>query len=189
MTTFGKLIMSLVLILIGTGIFYGVASYVEKDNKTPSPDITMTPVATTTENDNLDATSTNQNASSTISSKKIPFAEFLSKGGIYRCTVTQLIADTTSTGTVYTHDERLRVDLTASVLGKPIQMSTIIKDGYVYSWTNTTGGKGQKTKIASPATSGTTTLVWDSTQVGDYSCEPWNADDTVFDLPPSITFK
>jgi hypothetical protein len=195
MTIFGKIVMGLTLLVIGTGVFYGVTSYVEKDSAILANEgVNEITNSTTTEESGLlfsITTATGTQATLGASGKKIPFTEFVSKGGSYTCTVTQTISDTTSVGMVYIHDAQLRVDFTTDVVGKSMKISTIIKDGYAYSWTSATPGKGQKTKIVSPTTLGTTSTtsaVWNSTQVGDYSCESWAVDNQMFELPKAVTF-
>jgi hypothetical protein len=196
MTIFGKIVMGLVLLLIGTGVFYGVTSYVEKDSSAIAKDENSQQVTSTTteELSLLSATTTatgTQSVSVGANGKKIPFADFLRKGGSYTCAVTEITQDVSSVGTVYFHDSLMRVELTTEVSSGPIKTNVIIKNGYTYYWTSTMPGKGYKTKTDQSNTNNTTratSTTWDSTKIGDYSCESWTPDDTVFDLPKSVTF-
>ena len=72
-----------------------------------------------------------------------------------------------------------------------INSSMITRDGYTYAWTDKSLGKGTKVKMVESAEESTTTpsaMTWAGEQVGDYTCEEWTADDSVFVLPKNITF-
>lgn len=191
MTIFGKLVMGLVLVIIGGGVFYGVTSYVKHDTETPIVGETKTQTDTLTVATATDATTTEVKPGG----KKIPFAEFMKKGGSYKCEVTQVMANMTSQGTVYIHDSLIRAEFSTTVAGQSMNTNMIARDGYTYSWTSMMPGKGYKTKIATSETSApgansstSGTYTWNGEQVGDYSCEAWTADESVFELPKSVTF-
>ena len=189
MTIFGKLVMGLVLVVVGGGIFYGVTSYVKHDSETQIVDETKTDIITVATTS--DATTTEVKPTG----KKIPFTEFMKKGGSYKCEVTQVLANMTSQGTVYIHDSLIRAEFSTSIAGQSMNTNMIARDGYTYSWTSMMPGKGYKTKISSAETpasgqnsSTSGTYTWNGEQIGDYSCDVWVADDSVFDLPKSVTF-
>lgn len=193
MTIFGKLVMTGLLIVIGGGVYYGVTSYVKNDQEVA---VVSPSQGTQTTDQNQAAQATTTASSTAPTGKKIPFTEFMKQGGSYKCTVTQNVANMTSEGTVYIHNTMIRGEFTTTVAGQGVSASMIARDGYTYSWTSMMPTKGYKAKIvnsegapgsANAGTSGTYT--WDGTQIGDYSCEAWVADDTKFDLPKSIVFS
>lgn len=199
MTIFGKLVLGFFMLIVGSGVFYGVTTYVQKDSAKEIETAVIADVATSTAS--VDASSTEiitgtSTASTTTdtkpSGKKIPFTEFMSKGGSYKCEVTQIVATMTTKGTVYMHDALVRAEFSNSVAGQSLNTTMIARDGYMYSWTSLTPNKGYKTKIAAGADSGAknqaATYTWNGSQVGDYSCAAWNADDSLFDIPTTVTF-
>ncbi len=198
MTIFGKLVLGFCMLIIGVGVFYGVATYVEKDSAreieaSNHVDVsTSTPEALASSTEIMMSTSTSATTTETKSNgKKISFTEFMSKGGSYKCDITQVVATMTTKGVVYMHDALVRAELSNSVAGQSLNTTMIAKDGYMYSWTSLTPNKGYKTKI-STAGSGlknqATTYTWNGGQVGDYNCEAWSADDSFFELPKTVTF-
>ena len=197
--------MSVVGLLLATGLFYGVASYVEKDNndaltaETSKPAVAESPTLTEdtllTASTTLSSTTTSPTSATTTVkySKKIPFAEFMSKGGSYTCDITQTMANMTSTGKVYIHNGQVRVELAISLAGQSMTTTMVSRDGYMYTWTSSSPTKGYKTKIvdANAQTNGTSTAstyTWNGSQVGDYTCTPWTVDSSMFDLPKTVTF-
>ena len=198
MTAFGKFIFGLVGIALASAIFYGIRSYVESDNIPPVANTTTQEVvATTTEagtSTPLASSTETLTGSTTVASssgkqtKKIPFTDFIKKGGSYVCAVTQTMASITTTGTVYLHDKKIRANFSSALAGQTINSSMVISGGYIYSWTDK-AATGNKVKVASN-TGGAKlgTLTWNGSQVGDYNCAEWTADDTTFDLPKDVTF-
>lgn len=201
MTTLGKLVIGTVVLLIGGGIFYGVMSYVKHDNQmsavVPSKQSPVeSAVVATTSTEMITASSTS--ASSTLSTgksgKKIPFTDFMSKGGSYKCTVTQTVANMTSNGIVYIHDDHIRAEFSTTMAGQSIDTVMIARDGYTYSWTNMMAGKGYKAKIVAQGQGDDTTktkgtYTWNGSQIGDYNCESWTADTKLFELPKGVVFS
>ncbi len=201
MTVFGKIILGILLLIVASGVYYGVTLSVKNDvtsspvtfgtSTIPVPeDVSATTTATST-------ASTSQVASTTTStkptSKKIAFSEFIKQGGSYKCMVTQTVATMTTMGTVYLDNGKVKAEFEVSVAGQTISTSMIIRDGYSYTWTSNSPTKGFKTKIAtggqgnsSTGTKGT--IVWDGSQIGDYSCEPWVAEASMFEIPKTVTF-
>lgn len=180
------------LVVVAGGIFYGVTSYVDKDNATVTPIVATTTeevvVATTTES----STSTST-ASTTPAGKKMAFSEFIKQGGSYKCTVTQTVATMTTNGTVYIDGSKIKADFAVSVAGQSINTTMIVRDGYTYTWTSNAPTKGFKTKVATggqgdSSTGAKGTITWDGSQIGDYSCDPWVAQASMFELPTTVTF-
>jgi hypothetical protein len=195
MTIFGKIVLASFMIVVASGVYFGLSSYVKED--TQGEETTIQVVSTSTESASpLVETASTTEASSTQtgtstkqgSSKKIPFTEFMSKGGSYTCDITQNVSTMTSKGTVYMHDALVRLELATSLAGQSMNTTMIARDGYMYSWTDLSPTKGYKTKIVASATEKPTTYTWNGSQVGDYTCEAWKADDTRFELPKTVTF-
>jgi hypothetical protein len=190
MTIFGKIVLGSLFIIISTGIFYGVSTYVNKDNA-----VAQVSFATTTQEVVAVATSTETASSTQLASsgKKIPFVDFIKQGGSYKCSVTQTVSTMTTNGTVYIHDGLIRGDFAISVAGQSINSYMITKDGYVYTWTSAMPTKGFKTKVVDPKSGNSQaqakgTYTWDGSQIGEYSCDPWTADTSLFEIPSSVTF-
>ncbi len=195
MTIFGKIIVGILFLLAGGGVFYGVTTYVNNDSVAVIPEPVV--ISTSTIPEIVVATTTT--ASSTASTtpakteKKIAFVEFMKQGGSYKCSVVQTVATMISNGTVYIHDNKIKANFSTSIQGQTIETNMIVKEGYSYSWTNMSKGVGTKVKIAPKSNPGSdaaasATYTWNGSQVGDYNCEEWVADDTMFDVPTTVTF-
>ena len=197
MTIFGKLVLGLFMLIIGGSVFYGVTNYVKKDSE-PIAAVPVVTEMTSTSAEVMSASTTEDGASlsatttdSKASGKKMAFTEFMSKGGAYKCDVTQIVATMTTKGTVYMHDALVRAEFSNSVAGQSLNTTMIARDGYMYSWTSLTPNKGYKTKLAAdttPKPGQPATYTWNGSQVGDYDCQAWKADDSLFDLPKTVTF-
>lgn len=218
MTLLGKFVIGSLAILVASGIFYGVMSYVEQDNiasltkKEQKKEEVVATSSTLTDASSsellgfeatgngtstflvdlsVDASSTKQATSSKKSpSNKISFVDFVKKGGDYKCAVTQTVANMTSNGTVYVSNDLVRAEFSTSLAGQTINTTMIARDGYTYTWTSMSQGKGYKAKITQGSSTNTTkaTYTWNGSQVGEYSCDPWKFDKTKFDLPKGVTF-
>ena len=190
MTIFGKMVLGGLLLVIAGGVFYGVTSYVSND--APQEEAKVV-VATTTQEVAQVATTTASTTPEKPAGKKIAFSEFMKQGGAYKCTVTQTVATMTTNGTVYLDSGKVKADFAVSVAGQSINTSMIVRDGYSYTWTSNSPTKGFKTKIAgSTAGGGSTspkgTYTWDGSQIGEYSCESWTAEASMFEVPSTVTF-
>ncbi len=190
MTIFGKIVLGALILVVGGGAFYGVVSYVSNDALTEKEIVaiaTTTPVVVV-------ATTTASTTPEKPLEKKMAFAELMKQGGSYKCTVTQNVSTMSSDGIVYIHDDFIKATFSTNVGGQTIGTSMIARDGYTYSWTTTSKGVGYKAKISektgAPTNASTSaTYAWNGDQIGEYDCQPWVADDTMFDLPKSITFS
>lgn len=189
MTIFGKIVMGTLLFAVAGGAFYGVTSYVNKDTVATSLQVATT---TTPVTEVVVATTTASTTNEVPTGKKIAFTEFMKKGGSYKCTVTQTVATMTTNGTVYLDDGKVKADFAVSVAGQSINTSMIVRDGYSYTWTSNSPTKGLKTKIASKAgdtsASSKGTYTWDGSQIGEYSCDAWVAEASMFEIPKTVTF-
>ncbi len=112
----------------------------------------------------------------TSSTAKIPFTEFIKNDGSYKCTVSQHIENTNMNGTIYIDKSNLYGEYSA-MPGNKKDVSVIARDGSLFLWKSDT--EGVKTKVA------TDEFV---RKIGDYNCEPWTADSSLFEIPKNITF-
>lgn len=178
MTTFGKLIIA-GMFSAGLISFWYVALNAPEEGEQVKEEIV---VATTTE------------TATVPTAKKMAFSVFMKQGGSYRCTVSQLVQDIESNGTVYIADGLFYGDFVTTVKGMTMQSSSLVRDGYVYTWTSMSPLSGFKMKIpdasADPvvqASSSAPSFSFDT--FGDYTCESWSKDMSKFDIPAKITYK
>lgn len=133
-----------------------------------------------------------QDGSSDTDGKKMAFDAFVKQGGSYKCTVNQSVQGVDSTGTVYMDGGKMSGTFATAVQGMNFETRFIARDGYSYSWSSAMPGQGFKTAVAAQAantdasTSGT--YSFNAEQIGDYDCDPWTADATVFAIPASVKF-
>ncbi len=164
------------IIIVGVGVF--VVSTNKKNNfETEQPQLENSP--------NED-----------ISGKKMSFATFLEQDKEpYECTVSQYIDEgmtQTTEGRVFLHAGRVRGEFETKVASVTIQTSMIVRDGFVYTWTNVSpiGFKskvleGEKTNIDQDQSG---TYTWNAEQIGEYDCQPWLPQDSQFEIP-NIVFQ
>lgn len=195
MTVFGKIILWGMLLVVAGGIYYGVSSSVKNDTPTTPVDFgtTTIPVPVDTTATSTASTTPASTTSEKPTGKKMAFSEFIKQGGAYKCTVTQTVATMTTNGTVYLDSGKVKADFAVSVAGQSINTSMIVRDGYTYTWTSNSSTKGFKTKVSTSASgdagaSPKGTITWDGSQIGDYNCEAWVADASMFELPKTVTF-
>lgn len=128
------------------------------------------------------------------SSKKMAFSEFIKAGGSYKCTVNQSAEGVTSGGTVYIDGAMVRGEFNSVANSLNVDTSLIVRDGFTYSWSSLTPTLGFKVKAEAPKEEDTTaetkaSYAWNSETIGDYDCEPWTADASMFAVPTTITFQ
>lgn len=126
--------------------------------------------------------------------KKIPFSEFIKNGDSYKCTVHQLVGGTDTVGTTYINKGMVKGEYNTKVQGLSITSNVIVRDGYTYSWSSMTPTTGFKAKVVADTKTNTQTGMsgsysYNAEQIGDYSCESWTANPTIFDLPAGVIFK
>lgn len=141
------------------------------------------------------ATSSNATAtlpvtpSTTSPKSKIPFGEFIKRGGTYVCTFNgAMSATTTAKGTVYTNGGNIRGDVTVANRTESGTASFIVKDGYVYYW-NSAMPAGQGIKLKYDIASYRAGDFDQFDQAGNYECKPWTPESSKFNLPASIKFQ
>jgi hypothetical protein len=114
-------------------------------------------------------------------------------GGSYKCEVKQAFSDMENSGTVYIAGGNIRGEYTTIAEGRTIDTSFIMKDGYSYTWSSALANIGFKTKINTKASGAgaesSGTYSWNASQIGDYNCEPWTADEKTFETPAGMSFK
>lgn len=126
--------------------------------------------------------------------KKIPFADFLKKGGSYVCHVDQNVGGTLTKGTTYITDGMIRGEYNTNVQGMSIDTTLIVRDGYTYTWSSLMANKGFKAKVAGDMEEQLDMGMrgqysFNAEEIGDYACEPWKKDGSLFKLPDSIEFQ
>jgi hypothetical protein len=187
MTAFGKLIFGLVVVI-------GLATagyFVTK----PPKDVEVSPSSASQTEATASASTTVPQATTTqTAGKKIPFADFIKKGGAYKCTVNQYVQNVETKGTVYISGGDLRGEFSSTVAGMNFTSTFIRKDDYTYTWTSAMPGKGFKVKTQASAEANTDakasgTYSWNAEQIGDYNCEVWATDASKFVLPAGVTFS
>jgi uncharacterized protein YxeA len=129
----------------------------------------------------------------TQSGKKMAFSELVKQGGSYKCTVNWNAGGIDTQAIAYMSNGMLRNEANTNVAGFSVDTYIIVKDGYSYTWTSMTPNSGFKSKVTagvSDTNTGTSgTFTFNAEQVGDYDCEAWSGDVSMFDLPAGVTFK
>lgn len=126
--------------------------------------------------------------------KKRSFAEFIKNpGGAYKCTVHQSVQGTESTGITYIDGKMMRGDYNIKMQGMDMTSSMIMRDGYSYSWSSMSPSMGFKMPVNDAVETDTTKTAhgsyeFDANQIGDYDCQPWSSDASMFELPKTVTF-
>ncbi len=120
--------------------------------------------------------------------KKMAFSEFAKQNGSYQCTFSQ-ISDFNSSGTVYMSGGKMRGEFKTIAEGREVSSSALIRDGYIYTWSSAAPKFGAKMAVKTEGQVNTSGVYsWDTTQVGDYDCDPWTPDEATFVVPTSVTF-
>ncbi len=128
--------------------------------------------------------------------KKMAFSELVKQGDAYQCTVTQYIDSTftaTTEGKVFIAGGKVRGNFSTQVEGMNVDTSMIARDGLVHTWTSLanigiTTKQVKNTEEEKPVeTSGQ--FSWNDEMIGDYDCQDWKEDTSVFEVPKNITFK
>lgn len=188
MTTFGKIVMSSFAAVTLFAIYYGTVSYVKEDSRTVPSAQESASLSTS------DATTTLATTTEEMSNKP-SFTTVLQQGGIQKCSIVQPMGQMTSTGVVYINKALVRAEFSVSVMDKTIETTMIARDGYMYSWTKGSAQEGTKTKmptaesVKQSAGKAPTVRTWNGDQVKEYTCEDWTPDETIFEIPKTITFK
>lgn len=180
MTLFGKIIAGLLIIGgISTAVYF------------------IQPSDTLLQEEEVVVTEETSSSTPPASGKKMVFSQFLkSDSGSYMCEVNQYVGDTQTKGTVYLDNGKVRGEFAVSVAGQNSSVTTIIRDGYTYSWSSlapTAGFKvknatevGMTTPLQATGTQATYQASFDT--IGDYSCTAQVIEESKFTIPASVTF-
>jgi hypothetical protein len=185
MTTFGKVLIALMLVTAGVLVVKG---YVKPDEDLAlTPTVEETTTTTTPSEMEVSTASSTEAFSGSIKDLK-------DRGGDYKCVFDQNISGSQTSGTAFISGNKLRLDsksVTQILSGSMNIESHVISDGtliYVWSSMMPTGIK-MSVPDENATTSIETTQGFDYDQVLDYQCAPWVVDTTEFDLPATIEFK
>ncbi len=181
MTLFGKVLLGVILATAGFLIVRGAI----KSNDVVLEETGESPVATTPETESAEDVSVFSGSAK----------ELMARGGNHKCTFTQEVENSKSTGTVYISGQKLRGDFKSDVTAAGANMSIeshMISDGeFMYSWSSMMP-TGFKMKIAETGATATTTpsnqQSFDSNQKLEYTCVAWTPDEAQFTLPTNVTF-
>jgi hypothetical protein len=134
--------------------------------------------------------------------KKMAFSEFIKNGGSYQCEVSQSVGGTETKGMTYINGDLIKGEYNTEVEGLSVDTNFIVRDGYTYTWSSMMPTMGFKSKISAAGSAGVQaggivkaesetsgTYSFNAEEIGDYNCEPWTADASVFALPAGVTFQ
>jgi hypothetical protein len=88
----------------------------------------------------------------------------------------------------------IRGEFSTKVQSMNINSTIVVRDGYSYAWSSAAPTMGFKIKVVENINangSGDTSggYSFNAEQIGDYNCEEWSYDISMFALPTNITFK
>jgi len=116
----------------------------------------------------------------------------LSSGKAQKCTYSSKLQSTSISGTVYVANGKMKGDFTTVSGENNINGHMNIDGKYFYVWTDLRNrgikmalNQQQPTGAPSSSSNGTP----DINQTFNYVCQGWTEDDTVFALPPTISFS
>lgn len=112
------------------------------------------------------------------------------RGGTYRCTFSHSSEVGTSNGTVYISGERIRGDFESVAQGFAIESHMLALSGTIYSWSPLapTGVKLPRNDVEGEGGAAMSGDYADLQQAYAYDCEAWSVDESVFEIPSSVTF-
>ena len=122
--------------------------------------------------------------------KKMAFSEFIKQGGSYKCEVKQSTDDFENGGTVYLSGGNVRGDFDTIAEGVAIETHFLMRDGYTYNWSSALPNSGVKMLVPVDTETKVNAEVysWNASQIGDYDCETWTGDESMFVVPTNIEF-
>jgi hypothetical protein len=110
-------------------------------------------------------------------------------GSSVKCTYTSQVSGASTQGTIYMAGNLLRMDIVATIsAGYSITTHMIDRDQKSYSWNNM-ANQGTETSIPGPPVT-PLMVTGQNVLIGgvNYSCAPWTVDQSMFTVPPNITF-
>ena len=145
---------------------------------------------------NTEVAATTTTSSTDSFTAKSSLKDIVARGGSWQCTFNIDAAGTSSTGTVYVADGKVRSDFSSKVPQVNMTIdSHMVSDGtYAYTWTSAMP-QGFKVALSAgakaPSTGSTATSGhqdFDYNGALDYKCVAWPTDESKFVVPTNITF-
>ncbi len=178
MTIFGKVLLGLILATAAVLIIKGAGKPDEEVAVVPAEE-TPTPAPATPTSDE-EVVAFNGSAK-----------ELMARGGDHKCTFTQEVENSKSTGTVYVSGKKLRGDFSSDVSAGGASMtvdSHMISDGeFMWTWSSAMP-TGFKMKVDQEATASANNQGFDSDQKLEYTCIKWTPEESQFVLPSAVVF-
>ncbi len=117
--------------------------------------------------------------------------DLMARGGDHKCTFTQEVENSKSTGTIYISGTKMRGDFNSNVLAGGTTMdleSHMISDGAtMWTWSNMMP-TGFKMAVDQSAQAGGQQQGFDANVDLEYTCINWAPDQSQFVVPSAITF-
>ena len=167
-------------IIVGVLIILGIGGFVISRSNTPAL------------NQPSGVSSLPTSDQAATSSGEMSLKALAAAGRPVSCTFADKGTDSESTGTVFVANGKVRADFnsTTSAGGQNTIQGHMISDGqFSYVWTSlsTTGLKMSATGTAGQSSNSGASI--DQDKKLNYTCQPWPADSSQFDLPKGITFS
>lgn len=155
--------------------------------------VSETAVAPTTEAAPSTQTVTTTTTTTTTNTEvdKSSIKDLIARGGSFKCTFASNVTGAESSGTYYIVGKSIRADMMSSTGGKSVDVHIIVKDGYMYNWSNASP-MAIKLPIAAnddPAASfsGATNYTQGNNAL-NYHCEASSVDPSLYVPPTNIKF-
>lgn len=178
MTLFGKVLLGLILATAAVLVIKGAMD---------KGDVVVVPEESPVENTDPATAPQDEQVAIFEGSTK----ELMARGGNHKCTFTQDVENSKSTGTVYISGVKLRGDFLSAVTagGSTLNVeSHMISDGaFMWTWSSMMP-TGFKTKVDQTASADTSKQGFDANQKLEYTCMNWTPDEGQFVLPTTVTF-
>ncbi|MEY4731605.1 MAG: hypothetical protein RL681_551 [Candidatus Parcubacteria bacterium] len=117
--------------------------------------------------------------------------DLLGLGGAQRCTFTNKVENSESSGVVYVANGKMRGDFTSLSAGQTVKSHMIVDGETSYVWSDAMpqGMKMSFANIGASATGQNANQSVDVNKKVDYSCGAWTVDVHMFALPDGVTFS
>lgn len=129
-----------------------------------------------------------QNAQPEVQVEHTSLTSLLATSGSRQCTFESSTPNSTSSGTVYIADGRMRGDFTSSASGATVESHMIVENDTSYVWSSAMP-QGVTLPLASMSAQGGASESIDPNAQIDYTCDAWNTDEHMFTLPADVTFQ
>lgn len=164
----------IIILLIGGGLYLGM----KKDaapSQAPQPE---------------NKTMTSDNTGNKLEQVEGSLKSLITGGKSLTCTFSNNLNDTSSiNGTVYTSGGKVREDFQSTSAQVKVSGHVIIESENGYMWTDQ-NDQGFKFAInGQPTPASTHNQTPDIDKAMKFSCQPWNVDSSLFNLPSNITFQ